>query len=162
MQPLALIAYPNVDPIAFSIGPLAVRWYALSYIAGIVFAVWYIRRLVANPVLWNGKTPTATPQQIDDVFVWITLGVILGGRIGYILFYMLPLAAGRQALAQDPLEIIRLWHGGMSFHGGFLGVAAAIILYARSHRIELLRPEHEPLHLRAPDALEPNRESASR
>ena len=125
MQPLALIAYPNVDPIAFSIGPLAVRWYALSYIAGIVFAVWYIRRLVANPVLWNGKTPTATPQQIDDVFVWITLGVILGGRIGYILFYNF------SHFLADPLAIFRLWEGGMSFHGGFLGVAVALYLYAR-------------------------------
>src|SRR3954447_1670106 len=87
MQTLALIPFPDIDPTAFSIGPFAVRWYALAYIAGIVFAVWYVRRLVANPALWNGKTPTATPQQIDDVFIWITLGVILGGRIGYILFY---------------------------------------------------------------------------
>src|SRR5437773_1162018 len=103
MSPLALIAFPNIDPIAFSIGPFAVRWYAISYIAALVFAVWYIRRLVASPALWNEKKPTATPQQIDDVFVWITLGVVLGGRIGYILFYNLS-----QFLA-DPLSMFRVW-----------------------------------------------------
>ncbi len=125
MELLALIAFPNIDPIAFSIGPFAVRWYAISYIAALIFAVWYVRRMVADPALWNGKTPTATPQQIDDIFVWITLGVVLGGRIGYILFYNFSL------FLTDPLAIIRLWDGGMSFHGGFLGVVVALLLYAR-------------------------------
>jgi phosphatidylglycerol:prolipoprotein diacylglycerol transferase len=125
MDLLGLIAFPNIDPTAFSIGPFVVRWYALSYIAAIVFAVWYVRRLVANPALWNGRTPTATPQQIDDVFVWITLGVVLGGRIGYILFYNL------DRFLADPLSMLRLWEGGMSFHGGFLGVVAALLLYGR-------------------------------
>ena len=125
MELLALIAFPNIDPVAFSIGPFVVRWYAISYIAGIAFAVWYVRRLVADPALWNGKTPTATPRQIDDVFIWITLGVVLGGRIGYILFYNL------SHFLADPVAMVRLWDGGMSFHGGFLGVVVALLLYAR-------------------------------
>jgi phosphatidylglycerol---prolipoprotein diacylglyceryl transferase len=125
MDALALISFPNIDPTAFSIGPFAVRWYALAYIAALVFAVWYMRRLVSNPSLWNGKTPTATLQQIDDIFVWITLGVVLGGRIGYVLFYNF------SHFLSDPLAIFRIWEGGMSFHGGFLGVVAALILYGR-------------------------------
>jgi phosphatidylglycerol:prolipoprotein diacylglycerol transferase len=125
MDFLALIAFPNIDPIAFSIGPLAVRWYAISYIAALVFAVWYLRRLVADPALWDGRKPTATPQQIDDIFVWITLGVVLGGRIGYILFYNF------SHFLTDPLAMLRVWEGGMSFHGGFLGVVVAVFFYAR-------------------------------
>src|SRR5205823_8542074 len=125
MHSLALLAVPNFGPFAFSIGPFAVRRYALSYIAALIFAVWYMRRLVANSALWEGKAPTATPQQIDDVFVWITLGVILGGRIGYILFYNF------SHFLADPLAMLRVWEGGMSFHGGFLGVVVALLLYAR-------------------------------
>jgi phosphatidylglycerol:prolipoprotein diacylglycerol transferase len=125
MAPLALLGFPNIDPIAFSIGPFAVRWYALAYIAGLVFAVWYMRRLVADPALWDGRKPTATPQQIDDIFVWITLGVVLGGRIGYILFY------NSSHFLADLLAIFRLWEGGMSFHGGFLGVVVVLLLYSR-------------------------------
>jgi phosphatidylglycerol:prolipoprotein diacylglycerol transferase len=125
MQSLALIAFPDIDPVAFSIGPFAVRWYALAYVAGLVFAIWYMRRLVADPALWAGRTPTATPSQIDDLFIWATLGVILGGRIGYVLFYNLP------HFLADPLSLFRLWEGGMSFHGGFLGVVVALLLYGR-------------------------------
>ena len=125
MHNLALIAFPNISPIAFSLGPFVVRWYALAYIAGLLFAVWYVRRLVSNPSLWNGRRPTATPQQIDDIFLWITLGVILGGRIGYILFY------NPVQYLTHPLAALRLWEGGMSFHGGFLGVVVALTLYAR-------------------------------
>jgi phosphatidylglycerol---prolipoprotein diacylglyceryl transferase len=120
-----MVTFPKIDPIAFSIGPFAVRWYALAYIAAIIFAVWYSKRLVRNERLWNGKTPTATPQQIDDIFIWITLGVVLGGRLGYVLFYN-PLH-----YVTHPLDIVRMWDGGMSFHGGFLGVVVALFLYAR-------------------------------
>ena len=120
-----MVTFPQIDPIAFSIGPLAVRWYALAYIAALLFAVWYAKRLVRNERLWDGRTPTATPQQIDDVFLWIALGVVLGGRLGYVLFYN-PLH-----YATHPLDIVRMWDGGMSFHGGFLGVVVALLLYAR-------------------------------
>ncbi len=82
--------------------------------------------------------PAATPLQIDDLILWVTMGVILGGRIGYMLFYMMPLADARAALAADPLEIIRVWHGGMSFHGGAIGVSIAVLLFSRAQKIPLL------------------------
>ena len=90
-----------------------------------IFAVWYGRRLVSDRSLWAERTPTATPAQIDDAFIWLTLGVVLGGRIGYVLFYNFP-----HFLAQ-PLDMFRVWEGGMSFHGGFLGVVIALVIYAR-------------------------------
>jgi len=125
MIDLAVLSFPNVDPVAFSIGPFAVRWYALAYIAGLLFAQWYIKRLVADPALWAGRRATATPPQIDDFFVWMVLGVVLGGRLGYVLFYN-PLH-----FMSHPLDILRMWEGGMSFHGGFLGVVIASLLYGR-------------------------------
>jgi phosphatidylglycerol:prolipoprotein diacylglycerol transferase len=120
------------------IGPFAVRWYAVAYIAGIVLGWRYAVALVRNNRLWAGGAAPASDLQIDDLILWITLGVILGGRLGYVLFYMLPLESGRATLAQDPLEILRLWHGGMSFHGGFLGVMVAIVAFARSKGLPLL------------------------
>lgn len=128
-----MIEFPNIDPIAFSIGPFAVRWYALAYIAGLVFAIWYAKRLVATPALWADRKPTATPAQIDDLFIWITLGVILGGRLGYVLFYNPAYFLG------NPLDIFRMWEGGMSFHGGFLGVVVALLVYGRRHGMTLDR-----------------------
>jgi phosphatidylglycerol:prolipoprotein diacylglycerol transferase len=128
-----MIEFPNIDPVAFSIGPFAVRWYALAYIAGLLFAIWYAKRLVANLALWGDRKPTATPAQIDDLFVWIALGVILGGRLGYVLFYN-PLH-----FLANPLDIFRMWEGGMSFHGGFLGVVVALLIYGRRHGMTLDR-----------------------
>lgn len=128
-----MIDFPNIDPVAFSIGPFAVRWYALAYIAGLVFAIWYAKRLVATKALWGDRTPTITPQQVDDLFIWIALGVILGGRIGYVLFYN-PLH-----FAANPLDIFRMWEGGMSFHGGFLGVVVALLIYGKRHGATLDR-----------------------
>ena len=125
MPDLAVIAFPNIDPVIFSIGPFAVRWYALAYIAGLVFASWYMKRLVGNPALWGGARPTMTRPQVDDFFVWSVLGVVVGGRLGYVLFYN-PLH-----YLMNPLEIPQMWDGGMSFHGGFLGVVAACLLYGR-------------------------------
>ncbi|MBI2717504.1 MAG: prolipoprotein diacylglyceryl transferase [Rhizobiales bacterium] len=125
MTDLALIAYPNIDPVAFSLGPFVVRWYALAYIAALLFAQWYMKRLTGNKALWGGAKPTMTAAQIDDFFVWSLLGVVLGGRVGYVLFYN-PL----HYLA-NPIDILRIWDGGMSFHGGFLGVVAACYFYGR-------------------------------
>jgi phosphatidylglycerol:prolipoprotein diacylglycerol transferase len=125
MIPASLLSFPQIDPVAFSLGPLKVHWYALAYVAGLVFAGWYIKRLVTTPRLWNGRTPTMTPPQVDDMFIWFTLGVVAGGRLGYVLFYK-PL----DYLAA-PLDILKVWDGGMSFHGGFLGVVVACILYGR-------------------------------
>lgn len=129
----AALAFPNIDPVAFSIGPFSVKWYAIAYVAGLVFAVWYIKRLVRNETLWCGKPSTISAQQADDLFLWITLGVILGGRLGYVLFYK-PLH-----FLSHPQEVFALWQGGMSFHGGFLGVAIACFFYGRRHGIGLDR-----------------------
>jgi phosphatidylglycerol:prolipoprotein diacylglycerol transferase len=142
------LQFPDFDPVAIPIpaihlgslvlGPFPVRWYALGYIAGILLGWRYGVGLVRNAKLWGAKTPTATPAQIDDLILWITLGIILGGRIGYILFYMLVNDQQRAGLFKDPLQVFEVWNGGMSFHGGFLGAALAIILFARANRIDLL------------------------
>jgi phosphatidylglycerol:prolipoprotein diacylglycerol transferase len=120
------------------VGPFPVRWYALGYIAGILLGWRYGVSLVRNAKLWGPKSPTATAPQIDDLILWITLGVIVGGRVGYILFYMLVDDHQRAQLVANPLEAFEVWNGGMSFHGGFLGVAAAIVIFARANRIDLL------------------------
>lgn len=118
-----VIAFPQIDPIALQIGPLAIRWYALAYIAGIVLGWQYALRLCRE------MPKLVTPQQMDDFIVWLTLGIILGGRVGYVLFYN-PLH-----FLQNPGEILQLWHGGMSFHGGLGGVLLAMFLFARKRGI---------------------------
>jgi len=143
------LPYPDIAPEIFTLpriaiggwglGPFSVRWYALAYIVGILLGWRYAVGLARNPRIWGATRPTATPLQIDDLILWITLGVIIGGRLGYLLFYMLPLASGRETLAADPLEAIRIWHGGMSLHGGVLGVTVALIAFARTQKISLLR-----------------------
>ncbi len=125
MQILAALAFPNIDPVAFSLGPLVVRWYALAYIAGLLFASWYIKRLIVNRALWGGSQPTLAPLQVDDLFIWMVLGVVLGGRLGYVIFY------DPMKFLHNPGDILRMWEGGMSFHGGFLGVVAALYFYGR-------------------------------
>jgi phosphatidylglycerol---prolipoprotein diacylglyceryl transferase len=127
----ALVAFPDIDPVAFKIGPFEARWYALAYVAGLILAFWYMKRLVRNPLLWQGRPPAATPARIDDLFLWATLGVILGGRLGYVFFY------DPVYFARHPVDIIKLWQGGMSFHGGFLGVIVACWAFARSQRLRL-------------------------
>ena len=125
MPTFAVLTFPNIDPVIFSLGPLAVRWYGLAYIAGLLFAAWYMKRLVANAALWGGTKPTATARQIDDFFIWSVLAVVLGGRLGYVLFY------NPGFYFSHPLDILRMWDGGMSFHGGFLGVVVAAYAYGR-------------------------------
>jgi phosphatidylglycerol:prolipoprotein diacylglycerol transferase len=117
----------GLDPIAFQLGGFALRWYSLSYIVGILAAWWLLVRMVRRP----GSPMTAA--QVDDLITWATLGVILGGRTGYVLFYN-----PAQYLA-DPLAFFKLWEGGMSFHGGLAGVILAIFLYARSQKLSALR-----------------------
>lgn len=137
--PREIFSLPALKLGGVTLGPFAVRWYAMAYIVGILLGWRYAVSLVRNARLWGGKPAPADATQIDDLILWVTLGIILGGRLGYILFYMLPLQASRDALMQDPLEIVRLWHGGMSFHGGFIGVALAVTWFARSRKIDLLR-----------------------
>jgi phosphatidylglycerol:prolipoprotein diacylglycerol transferase len=126
-----LIAYPVFDPIAISIGPFAIRWYALAYIAGIVLGWIYARALIKNERLWGGVAPI-TLLQLDDFILWVTVGIIFGGRSGYVLFYNLPF------FIAHPAEIFELWKGGMSFHGGFLGCVAAVILFCRKNNLPIL------------------------
>jgi phosphatidylglycerol:prolipoprotein diacylglycerol transferase len=136
--PRELFSLPAIKVGGLTLGPFAVRWYALAYIVGILLGWRYAIGLVRNIKLWGPAGPPATVTQIDDLILWITLGVIVGGRTGYVLFYMFPLASGRATLLHDPLEVLRLWHGGMSFHGGMLGVAVALVAFARAQRLSLL------------------------
>jgi phosphatidylglycerol:prolipoprotein diacylglycerol transferase len=123
---LFAIPFPVIDPVLVQVGPLAIRWYALAYIIGIVLA-W---RLARRQVLWAPQA--ATPQQMDSFINWATFGIILGGRLGYVLFY-------RAAhYLQNPLEIFAVWQGGMSFHGGALGVIIATVAFCRLERMDLL------------------------
>ncbi len=133
----ALVTIPAVHVGSLTLGPFPIRWYALAYITGILLGWRYASSLVKRPALWGPAGPPATPAEVDDLILWITLGIIAGGRIGYVLFYMLPVARSRAELAVDPLEVFRLWHGGMSFHGGAIGVTLALLLFARAKRIRL-------------------------
>ncbi|HEY1364646.1 MAG TPA: prolipoprotein diacylglyceryl transferase [Xanthobacteraceae bacterium] len=130
-MPLDVIPFPAIDPVLISIGPLAVRWYALAYIVGILLGWLYARALIRREWLWGGA-PAMTVSDFDDFVLWVTLGIILGGRTGYVLFYNPGYFAGH------PLETIQLWKGGMSFHGGFLGCVLAVVLFARHRRISIL------------------------
>jgi phosphatidylglycerol:prolipoprotein diacylglycerol transferase len=127
------VIFPEFDPVLIHLGPFAVRWYALAYVAGILIGWQYVQRLIKTPKLWQGSATPATSLQIDDLVVWATFGVILGGRIGYVLFYDFA------EMMADPLEILKVWHGGMSFHGGFLGVCLAIVLFSRFNKLNMLR-----------------------
>lgn len=123
---MLVIPYPDINPIALAIGPLEIRWYALAYIAGLLIGWRYC--------LWVAKRPpvVATPAIIDDFLVWATLGVVLGGRAGYVLFYQ------PDFYFAHPAQIFEVWHGGMSFHGGLLGVMVALWLFCRQRGIALL------------------------
>src|ERR1019366_4384540 len=125
-MPFLTITFPVFDPTAIAIGRIAIRWYALAYIGGIVLGWIYARSLIRNDRLWGGPAPISLPQ-MDDFILWVTLGIILGGRTGYVLFFI-----------AHPAEIFELWKGGMSFHGGFLGCVAAVILFCRSQNIPIL------------------------
>jgi phosphatidylglycerol---prolipoprotein diacylglyceryl transferase len=122
-----MLVHPNFDPVAFSVGPLAVRWYGLMYLLGFGLAWWLGLRRIAQ-----GAAPIDR-RQFDDLIFYAVLGVILGGRLGYVLFYKPGYYAGH------PLEIPAVWQGGMSFHGGLLGVLAAMWLAARKHKLDYLR-----------------------
>ena len=134
-----LFTIPALHAGGVTLGPFPIRWYALAYIVGILLGWRYAGGLVKNRRLWGGGAPGAPPLQIDDLSLWVTLGVSVGGRLGYVLFYMLTVADQRAVLIGDPLEIFRVWHGGMSFHGGTIGVIVALTAFARAQRLDLLR-----------------------
>ncbi|MBS0559668.1 MAG: prolipoprotein diacylglyceryl transferase [Proteobacteria bacterium] len=123
---LPVLLFPQFNPVAVQVGPFAIRWYALAYIAGLVLGWRLLRRMVV------AAPQVATPLQADDFLTWATLGVVLGGRLGYVLFYQPGVY-----LAQ-PWLILQVWHGGMSFHGGALGVGIAILVFCRRNGIPLL------------------------
>lgn len=122
-MPLAVLPFPDFDPVLISIGPFAIRWYALAYICGILLGWLYARAIIANERYWGGPAPM-TVADYDDFVLWVTLGIILGGRIGYVLFYNFDF------FIAHPTEIVQVWKGGMSFHGGFLGCVLAVVLFA--------------------------------
>lgn len=128
---LAILPFPQIDPVIFQIGPLAVHWYGLAYVAGILIGWYYARRLVQNTSLWRNGEPAATLAQLDDFLLWAAGGIVLGGRIGYILFYDLG------SVLENPIRAIEIWNGGMSFHGGLLGTTIAILIFARKHGIAI-------------------------
>ena len=130
-MPLFALPFPAFDPVAFSLGPIVIRWYALAYVGGILLGWWLARRIAGNAAAWGGASPMR-PVDIDDVIVWMALGIVLGGRLGYVLFY------NPAYFAAYPAEILLLWRGGMSFHGGFLGSVLALILFARARGIPVL------------------------
>ncbi len=130
------LPFPNFNPVAVSIPTpwfsLPIRWYALAYIVSILGAWLYAQRLLRKPQLWGDRAPL-TSIQLDDLILWATFGIILGGRLGYMLFY------SPSTFFTDPIQIIKTWEGGMSFHGGFLGVVIAISLFAWRRKINLIR-----------------------
>jgi phosphatidylglycerol:prolipoprotein diacylglycerol transferase len=126
------IPYPAIDPVALQIGPIAIKWYGLAYVAGLLLGWLYIRRLLATPSLWrDGKAPFP-PDLADDLFVWVALGVVIGGRLGNVLLYE------PSYYFQHPLEIVQIWRGGMAFHGGMLGTILAMWLFARRVNVPAL------------------------
>ena len=134
--PMPLVLnFPDIDPVLFSVRlfglELAIRWYALAYIAGLLIGWRYVAWLCARPALWGGAAPMP-PERADDLLTWMILGVILGGRLGYVLFYQ------PGYFLANPAEVLAVWRGGMSFHGGLAGVAAGVILFSLKNRLPIL------------------------
>ena len=122
---IPVLVFPAIDPVLIQLGPFAIRWYALAYIGSLVLGWRIARRLVRL------GPPVASPEHVDDFLTWATLGVVLGGRLGYVLFYQ------PAYYLSHPLEALAVWQGGMSFHGGALGVTAALVLFTRRHGLPL-------------------------
>jgi phosphatidylglycerol:prolipoprotein diacylglycerol transferase len=132
---IAALSFPNIDPVIFSIElggfTLALRWYALAYIVGIAIGWQVIAAALRRPQLWADQSPPMTPARLEDLLTYIVIGVIAGGRLGYVLFYR------PDYYLANPLEIPQIWTGGLSFHGGFLGVVAGVWLFARRNQVPL-------------------------
>lgn len=127
-----VIPFPNIDPILFELGPLAIRWYGLAYMAGLIIGLWYAVQLLKDERLWGPAGAPATRSQMHDLLVWILFGVILGGRAGYVLFY------NSAFYLANPLDALKVWHGGMSFHGGLLGVFVALVLFCWKNKLPVM------------------------
>ena len=133
---LAAIPFPEISPeiVSFSVFGMsfALRWYAMAYVVSLLLGWWLVITSLKRPALWPNDTPPMTRAQADDLLTWVIVGVILGGRLGYVLFYQ------PGYYLANPSEILMVWQGGMSFHGGFLGVMLACILFWRKHGIPVL------------------------
>ena len=126
---LAALTYPNIDPVAISIGPLSIKWYGLAYMAGLLLGYAYVRHLQRTPRLWSRDTPPMGLERVDDLLLYVTLAVIVGGRLGQVLLYE------PSYYFAHPVEIFQVWKGGMSFHGALIGSAVALILFARRYGV---------------------------
>jgi phosphatidylglycerol:prolipoprotein diacylglycerol transferase len=131
-MPFFVLPYPVVDPVAVNIGPIPIRWYALAYIAGFALGWIYMRALAGNDALWRPAQPRPTREALDDLIAYVALGVIIGGRLGHVLFYDLSFYLAH------PEEIIQTWKGGMAFHGGLLGAVVGILFFARRDKTPVL------------------------
>jgi phosphatidylglycerol:prolipoprotein diacylglycerol transferase len=144
-----MIPFPDISPEIFEITlfgmTFALRWYALAYIVGLVVGWRLVTGLMQRPALWGG-TPPMTPAQVESLLTWVILGVVVGGRLGFVLFYQ------PAHYLSNPAEILRVWEGGMSFHGGFLGVAVAALLFFRQQRIPIL-PAADALAVATPPGI---------
>jgi phosphatidylglycerol:prolipoprotein diacylglycerol transferase len=123
------ITFPNIDPVALHLGPVAIKWYGLAYLAGLLLGWVYIRRLLSEPEIWANDTPPFEPAKVDDLLLYITAGVVLGGRLGFILFYE------PSYYIANPSEIISVWKGGMAFHGALVGCVIAIFAFAHRNNV---------------------------
>jgi phosphatidylglycerol:prolipoprotein diacylglycerol transferase len=119
------IPFPNIDPVAVPLGPLSIKWYGLAYVAGLLLGWLYIKRLLAQGELWPHAAAPFAQRDTDDLLIYVAVGVLLGGRLGHVLFYE-PLH-----YLQYPLDLVAIWRGGMAFHGGLIGSIVAIVLFAR-------------------------------
>lgn len=126
------IPFPDFDPVAVSFWGFSIKWYGLAYLVGLVLGWAYIRRLLQQPNLWRNNTPPFAVAKVDDLLLYITLGVVLGGRLGYVFLYE------PSAYLAAPLDILAVWKGGMSFHGAFIGSTLAIWLFAINNRVSTL------------------------
>jgi phosphatidylglycerol---prolipoprotein diacylglyceryl transferase len=119
------IPFPNIDPVAVPLGPLSIKWYGLAYVTGLLLGWLYIKRLLARGELWPQAAAPFAQRDTDDLLIYVAAGVLLGGRLGHVLFYE-PLH-----YLQYPLDVLAVWRGGMAFHGGLIGSIVAIVLFAR-------------------------------
>lgn len=131
MLPFAL-PFPDIDPVALSLGPISIKWYGLSYMAGLILGWLYVRRLLATPRLWRNETPPFDVDRADDLLIYVAIGVIAGGRLGQVLLY------DPGYYFANPIEILKVWKGGMSFHGALVGSGLAILAFASNYKTSAL------------------------
>lgn len=131
LQPFSILPFPDIDPIIVSLGPLDVRWYGLAYVCGILLGWLYAKALVSKANIWPDNKSPMSIVDLDDFILWAAIGIVVGGRLGYIFFYDL------SSVIQSPIRAFQVWNGGMSFHGGLLGTLLAMILFSKLRKINM-------------------------